>query len=194
MRKVLWCAEELGLDYEHIPAGGSFGLVSTPEFLRLNPNGLVPCLQDGPLVLWESNAIVRYMARQYGGTDFAPADAVHWAVADKWMDWTSLAFAAPFRDLFWNLVRATPETRDHAALQRGQEHCAALMGIADEALRETLWLSGERFGIGDIPLGCIAYAWFNLEIGRPRLSALEGWYDRIAQRPAWRKAVMTGLT
>ncbi|MBF33918.1 MAG: glutathione S-transferase [Hyphomonadaceae bacterium] len=194
VRKVRWCAEELGLQYEHVPAGGDFGLVSTPEFLALNPNGLIPCLQDGSLVLWESNAIVRYLARQYGDDEFAPADAGRWAAADKWMDWASLSFAGPFRDLFWNLVRRTPETRDGAAMQRGQEQCAELMKVADDALARQPWLSGETLGIGDIPLGCIAYAWFNMPIERPAMPALEAWYERLSQRQAYRKAVMTALT
>ena len=194
VRKVLWCAEELGLRYEHIPAGGSFGIVSTAEFQTLNPNGLVPCLQDGALVLWESNAIVRYLARQYGKGSFAPADARIWAAADKWMDWASLSFAVPFRDLFWNVVRCTPETRDETAMLRGQEQCASLMAVADTALAERPWLSGQHLGIGDIPLGCIAYAWFNMPIERPGLPALEAWYDRLSHRAAYRKGVMTALT
>ena len=194
VRKVLWCAQELGLEYEHIPAGGTFGVVATPEFRALNPNGLVPCLQDGSLVLWESNAIVRYLARQYGGHEFAPPDARQWATADKWMDWASLSFARPFRDLYWNLVRNTPKTRDDTAMKRGGERCAVLMKIANEALLEMRWFSGENFGVGDIPLGCIAYAWFNLPIERPSLPSLEAWYDQLSQRPAYQNTVMTGIT
>lgn len=194
VRKVLWCAEELGLEYEHIPAGGAFGVVSSPAFRALNPNGLVPCLQDGELVLWESNAIVRYLARQYGRAPFASEDPRLWAAADKWMDWTSLSFAGAFRDLFWNLVRCTPEQRDNAALERGKEQCAAFMALADDALRKSPWLSGDAFGFGDIPLGCVAYAWFSLAIDRPNLPSLENWYDRLSHRPAYRKAVMTALT
>ena len=194
VRKVLWCAEELGLTYEHIPAGGAFGLVASPAYKALNPNGLVPCLEDGDLVLWESNAIVRYLARRYGAEPFAPSDPGLWAMGDKWMDWASLSFAAPFRDVFWNLVRAAPEARDTAAIARGAEDCARLMTMADAALAETPWLSGAAFGIGDIPLGCIAYAWVSLPIERPSLPHLEAWYARLTERPAYRKAVMTPLT
>lgn len=194
VRKVLWCAEELGLTYEHIPAGGAFGLVASPAYKALNPNGLVPCLEDGDLVLWESNAIVRYLARRYGAEPFAPSDPGLWAMGDKWMDWASLSFAAPFRDVFWNLVRAAPEARDTAAIARGAEDCARLMTMADAALAERPWLSGAAFGIGDIPLGCIAYAWVSLPIERPSLPHLESWYTRLTDRPAYRKAVMTPLT
>lgn len=194
VRKVLWCAEELGLQYEHIPAGGSFGVVASQEYQALNPNGLVPCLQDGSLTLWESNAIVRYLARQYGTGGFSVADERLWAAADKWMDWASLSFAAPFRDLFWNLLRCTPETRDQAAMLRGQEQCARLMAIADRALAGSPFLSGDSLGIGDIPLGSVAYAWFNMPIERPDLPSLEAWYGRLSERPAYRKGVMTALT
>ena len=194
VRKVLWCAEELQLRYEHLPAGGAFGVVGSEAYRALNPNGLVPCLEDEALVLWESNAIVRYLARQYGAAPFAPADAQLWAAADKWMDWASFAVAGPFRDLFWNVVRLTPETRDAAAMEAGRLRCAELLSIADAALSKSPWLSGEAFGFGDIPLGCIAYAWFTMPIERPDLPALADWYDRLSQRPAYRKAVMTALT
>jgi glutathione S-transferase len=194
VRKVRWCAEELGLEYELIPAGGAFGVVGTPEYLAKNPNGLVPCLEDDGLVLWESNAIVRYLARRYGAEPFAPADPRLWAVGDKWMDWASMSFAGPFRDLFWNLVRCAPDRRDMAAVDAGAAGCARLMAMADQALREAPWLSGAEFGIGDIPLGPIAYGWFSLPIDRPELPALEDWYARLQARPAFRKAVMTPLT
>lgn len=195
VRKVLWCAEELGLDYERIDAGGAFGVVTGPEYLAMNPNGLVPCLKDGDLVLWESNAIVRYLARQYGeGHPFAPSNAVEWAGADKWMDWTSLSFAVPYRNVFWNLVRIPADKRNETEIQSGAEQCAELMKMADEALSQSPYLSGETAGIADIPLGCIAYGWFSLPIERPKLPDLENWYRRLCERPAYQKAVMTPLT
>jgi len=194
VRKVLWCAEEIGLSYEHINAGGAFGLVSDADYLAMNPNGLIPCLKDSDLVLWESNAIVRYLARQYGQQFFAADDVAAWAHADKWMDWASLSFANPFRDLFWNLVRCPPEQRSEREMRRGEEQCASLMAIADNALAISPYLSGENIGIGDLPLGCIAYAWFSLPIERPALANLNDWYARLRERPAYRKAVMTPLT
>lgn len=195
VRKVLWCAEELGISYEHINAGGVFGVVNDSEYLAMNPNGLVPCLQDGDLVLWESNAIVRYLARQYGGSPFAPVnDAQAWASADKWMDWASQSFAGPFRDVFWNLVRCTAEQRNEDEIKRGVEQGARLLKIVDAALAHKPFLSGAQVGIGDIPLGCMAYAWFSLPIERPNLPNLSQWYERLCQRPAYQKAVMTPLT
>ena len=194
VRKVLWCAEELGLTYERLDAGGAFGIVDTPDYQALNPNGRVPTLQDGELTLWESNAIVRYLARKYGEEPFAPMDPATWASADKWMDWSSTTLGGPFRDLFWNLVRMTPETRDEAAMNRGMAECKRLLAIPEAALGKTDYLSGEAFGFGDIPLGSIAYGWFEMPITRPDLPNLAAWYERLKLRPAYRKAVMTPLT
>lgn len=189
VRKVLWCAEELGLDYTSIPAGGAFGAMDK----ALNPNGLVPCIRDGDFVLWESNAIVRYLVSRYGRAPFLRDDVQRWASAERWMDWTSIGFSGPYRDLYWNLVRRGPEERDVAAMERGRAECARLLAIADAALAEAPYLSGDEIGIGDIPLGPIAYAWFSLPIARPDLPHLAAWYERLTERPAFRKGVMTTL-
>ncbi|NDW05631.1 glutathione S-transferase family protein [Jiella pacifica] len=194
VRKALWCAEELGLSYERMDAGGSFGVVDTAEYRSLNPNGRVPTLQDGDLTLWESNAIVRYLAMAYGAAPFAPTDPVAWASADKWMDWTSTTLGGPFRDVFWNTLRMTPETRDEVALASGLEACGKLLAIPEAELGKTPFLSGDDFGFGDIPLGCVAYGWFEMPITRPEFPNLSAWYERLKQRPAYRKGVMTPLT
>ncbi|MCM5704510.1 glutathione S-transferase family protein [Larsenimonas salina] len=194
VRKALWCAFELELTPEHIEVGGAFGGVDTPEYRAMNPNGLVPCLEDGALVLWESNTIVRYLARQYGAAPFTPDSAAAWAEAEKWMDWVSLAFAEPFKQLFWNQVRQTPETRDSEAMERGRLECARLMGIADDALATRAFLAGDTLTVADIPLGCLAYAWFSMPIERPELSHLAAWYARLSARPAFQRGVMTPLT
>jgi glutathione S-transferase len=195
VRKVLWCAEEIGLSYERVDAGGQFGVVDQPDYRAKNPNGLVPCLVDGDFVLWESNVIVRYLARQYGAAAFpAVADAREWAEAEKWMDWTSLSITGPFRDVFWNLVRRSPEQRNEDEVARGIMECGRLLAVADAALGRQPYLSGEAFGIGDIPLGCIAYAWFSMPIERPDLPNLARWYESLRARPAYQKGVMTPLT
>jgi glutathione S-transferase len=194
VRKVLWCAEELSLSYESIPAGGAFGIVNEPEYLVKNPNGRIPCLEDGGLILWESNVIVRYLAQKYGQAPFAPKDLQLWYAAEKWMDWTSLSFGMPFRNLFWNLVRYTPEQRNEDEIAFGIEHCTGLMEMANTALSKAPYLSGDNLGIGDIPLGSIAYSWFSFPIERPSMPALEDWYERLKARPAYQKGVMTPLT
>lgn len=194
VKKVLWCAEELGLPYEHVNAGGAFGVVNDPAYRAMNPNGLVPCMEDGDFVLWESNAIVRYLAAKHGEGTLASSVLAERASADRWMDWATSSLAAPFRDVFWNLVRLSPGQRNEAAVAAGLETCTQLFAIADAALGKEPFLSGQRFGIGDIPLGCFAYAWFEMPVERPALPHLSAWYERLAARPAYRKAVMIPLT
>lgn len=194
VKKVLWCAEEIGLAYESIPAGGGFGVTNDPAYRAMNPNGLVPTIRDGDFVLWESNAIVRYLAARHAEGSLWPRDVEARAGADRWMDWTTSSFAAPFREVFWGMVRTPPEERDMAAIEAGRSKCAALLQTADRALAERPYLTGDAFGMGDIPLGCFAYAWFAMAIERPDLPHLAAWYDRLLARPAYAKVVATPLT
>ncbi len=195
VRKVLWCAEELGLDFESIDAGGAFGLVNEPQYRERNPNGLVPTLEDGELTLWESNAIVRYLCAQYGRDQGWYLDQPRQrAEADKWMDWTTSSLATPFRPLFWGILRTAPEQQDWVAINAAHKACAHLLSIADQALTHQPYLSGQTIGMGDIPLGCFVYAWFEMPIERPDMHHLRAWYERLKARPAYQSAVMTALT
>ncbi|MEP9373279.1 glutathione S-transferase [Mesorhizobium sp. KR1-2] len=194
VKKVLWCAEELGLPFEHTMAGGTFGVVNDAAYRAMNPNGLVPCIQDGDFVLWESNAIVRYLSAKYGEGTLSPSDLQQRAGADKWMDWTTSSLAGPFRDVFWNMVRLPAAERNNAEVERGLAACSRLLAIADGALSGQPFLSGQQFGMGDIPLGSFAYGWFEMPIERPALPYLKAWYERLAARPAYQKAVMIPLT
>lgn len=193
VRKVLWCAEEAGVAYASIEVGGAFGGTTTPEYRALNPNGLVPTLQDGALVLWESNAIVRYLAAQYAPALYPHAPAER-ALGDRWMDWTTSTFAGVFRDLFWGVLRTPEAERDHARIAAALTHSGELLARADAALAQQPYLSGEQFAMGDIPLGSFIYAWFEMPIERPELPHLQAWYARLRARPAYRRAVMTALT
>lgn len=193
VKKVLWCAAELALPYHHILAGGQFGRNRDSDYLAMNPNGLIPCLQDGDLVLWESNTIVRYLAAQYGQNSLYIADAGARASAEKWMDWAT-TLAISFGAVFINLVRTAPENRDNALVEKSHAECERLLAVADTALATQPWLSGDKFGIGDIPLGCIAYGWFNIDITRQPHPNLERWYQALTSRPAYQQTVMIPLT
>jgi glutathione S-transferase len=195
VRKALWIAEEVGVPYETIDAGGAFGLVDEAEYRAMNPNGRIPMIEDGDFVLWESNAIVRYLAAQYGtDSGLYLADPKARAQADKWMDWTTSTIAAPFIPVFWGVLRTPADKQDWDAINQGVKTLHGLLAVADDALSRQPWLSGEVFGMGDIPLGSFAYAWFEMPIERPPLPHLQAWYERLKTRPAYRKAVMTALT
>ena len=193
VRKVVLCAQWLGLDLPRTDAGMAFGVVDSPAFRAMNPNGLVPVLADGDFVLWESNTIVRYLCAKHASA-FYPSDLQVRASAEKWMDWTTSTLAEPFKAVFWGVVRTPAEKQNWDSINAGRQACIAALSTVDNALAEQPYLSGETFGMGDIPLGCFIYAWFEMPIERPSMPHLEAWYQRLQQRPAYRKAVMTALT
>lgn len=194
VKKVLWCADELGLAYERRDAGMQFGVVNEPWYRKLNPNGLVPTLEDDGLVLWESNAIVRYLAAKHATGTLSPADPGERAASDKWMDWTLSSLIGPYRDLFWGMVRTEPVKRDMGRIEASRARCVELFSMVDAALEGRRYLAGERLTIGDIPLGCFAYAWYAMPIERPAMPRLDAWYARLCERPAYRKNVLIPLT
>lgn len=191
VKKVAWLADEIGLPYERRDIGGAFGF--TDDYLAMNPNRLIPTIEDDGLVLWESNAILRYLAARYGGPAFWPAEAAARAVGDKWMDWV-FSYADAQRDAFINLVRRPPAERDLAAMDRSARASGKMMQRVEAALGESEWLSGARFGLGDIPMGVYAHTYFTLDIERQRLPRVEGWYQRLITRPGYAANVMIPLT
>jgi len=188
VKKVLWCAEELGLAYERVDAGLQFGVVDTPEYRRLNPNGLIPTIEDDGFVLWESHAIVRYLAARHGEGALWPSAARARADADRWMDW-AFTFQAALRPVFWGLIRTPPEQRDPAAIDDGRRKAAALLGVLDAALSDRAYVGGERLTMGDIPIGCHVQLWMRLPIERPAHPHLASWFARLGERPAYRRIV-----
>lgn len=194
VKKVLWCAAEAGIAYERIDVGGAYGGLDRPEFAALNPNQQIPVVEDGDLVLWESNAIVRYIAARYAPGMLYADDPARRALADRWMDWTSLAFLPPFTTLFQGLVRTPPAQRDMEAIHKAITRAARLLMIADDQLARQPWLSGGIMGMGDIPLGTLIHAWFTLPIDRPHLPNLARWYDTLLTRPAYERTVAQPLS
>ncbi len=194
VKKVLWCADELGVKYERQDAGLQFGVVNEPWYRKMNPNGLVPTIEDNGLVLWESNTIVRYLAATHGAGTLWPADPGGRAASEKWMDWTLSTLHGPYRDVFWGLVRTPPEKRDMDQIEAARQKCSVLFGIVDAALEGKRFLNGEQLTIGDIPLGCFAYGWYVMPVERPAMKNLDAWYRRLGERPAYRRHVMLPLS
>ena len=193
VQKVLWCCEELGVDYERIDAGGAHGIVNTPEYRQLNPNGLVPTIDDDGFILWESHAIVRYLAAGYG-TDLWPEDRRIRALADQWMDWAHTTYFPAIRALFLGLVRSAPELRDARAIEESRTKTAEALAIVDAHLRSHRFLAGSDFSAGDIPLGCGVWRWMALPIERPALPNVQRWFEALRARPAYSKTVMLPLS
>ena len=188
VKKALWVMEELGLKYERIDAGMEHGVVKTPQYMKMNPNSLVPTIDDDGFVLWESHAIVRYLAAKHGAGTLWPADLRQRADSDRWMDW-AYTFQAQFRTVFWGLVRTPPEKRDLKAIEEARKKCGELLAIPDQALSHKPYFAGNSLTIGDIPLGCHVHLWMRLPIERPAHSSLQRWFDRLCARPAFKKVV-----
>jgi glutathione S-transferase len=194
VQKVLWCVEELGVAFERVDAGMSFGVVNEPGYRAMNPNGRVPTIDDAGFVLWESNAIVRYLAAKHGAGTMWPESLQQRADSDRWMDWCTSTLATPMTALFWQLVRTPAEKRDAKAVEDTRTQCAALFGIIDERLADRPFIAGHHLTMGDIPLGCFVSRWQALPVEHPRLERLEGYLARLAERPAFAKHVMLPLS
>jgi glutathione S-transferase len=194
VQKVLWCCEELDVPYQRVDLGGPFGGNKEPEYLRLNPNGLVPTISDGGFVLWESNAIVRYLAAKYGLGTLCPEDLAERADADRWMDWQMGTLWTNFRPAFIGLVRTPPEKRNRAYIAKAIRKTAETLAVLDAHLVGRDYVTGLSFTMADIPLGATAYRWFSLDIERPPMPNLEAWYERLCARAPYRANVMLPLS
>lgn len=184
VQKAVWGLEELGLPYERIEAGGAFGRVRDPDYVALNPNSLVPVMEEDGFVLWESNAILRYLARGHDLGGLWPEHPRAAALVDQWLDWQATRFTPATRDAFWQTVRTPPENRDQAVIDRSvaaSEDCAAIL---DAHLMGRPFLVGDRFTAADIAVGAAAHRWLHLDVPRTERPALRAWYERLRARPA----------
>jgi glutathione S-transferase len=194
VQKVLWCCAELDIAFERIDAGGKFGVSKTDAYRALNPNGLVPTIEDDGFVLWESNVIVRYLAARDGAGRLYPDDLRVRFNAERWMDWQATTLWPALRPVFIGLVRTPVAERDLSDIASSLEAATRALMIVDRHLADRPFVAGDAFTIGDIPLGIAAYRWFSLPIDRPALPDLVRWYDRLRERPGYRLHVMQPLS
>ncbi len=185
--KVIWLLEELGLPYERIDAGLHFGRTATPEYRAMNPLGVVPSLEDGDLALFESNAILRYLATAYGRNNpMFPEDAKARAKIDAWMDFQQTALNRAQSIVFQGLVRTPEEKRDwtaiHAAIAEGNK----VWGIMDARLATQKNVATDSFSLADIAFGVHVHRWLNLDIpGKLPTPHLLAWYETLLARPVY---------
>ena len=194
VQKVLWVCDELHLPYEREDIGGAFGHNLSGEYLAMNPNGTIPTLIDNGRTLWESNAIVRYLCESREPHGLLPEDAWSIALAQQWMDWQQTVLAPAIRPLFWNLIRTSPKNQDLEAISAARNKTEAALRILDDHLSRHKYVTGNCFSFGDIPVGVMAYRWFNLDIQRAALPSLEHWYRRLTARQAYQDNVMMTIT
>ena len=184
VKKVVWTAQELGLDFQRTEAGGLFGVVTTPEYMQMNPNSLVPVIEDDGYVLWESNVIVRYLAAKYASGQMYPTDLRERFDAERWMDWQQTTLNPVSRPGFWQLIRTPPEQRNAALMAESNAAVEALMCTLDMHLAHRKFMVGERFTVADIPLACEVHRWFGLPQPRQSRPHIERWYASLRTRQA----------
>jgi glutathione S-transferase len=190
VQKVMWAVEEIGLPHERIDIGGPFGQNREPAYLAKNPNGLVPTLEeDDGFVLWESNAIVRYLAAKHRAQTLEPADPHARARANGWMDWQLSVFGPAITPCFLGMVRTAPEKRDHAAIDESKKKSTEAVAILDGELAKRAFAAGDAFSYGDIPSAVMANRYRKLVPERPAFRNFERWFAAIAARPAFKNQV-----
>ncbi|TAH11646.1 MAG: glutathione S-transferase family protein [Curvibacter sp.] len=186
VRKVVWAAQETGIAFTRSDAGMAFGVVKTPEYLAMNPNALVPTLQDGDFTLWESNAIVRYLCAKYGNEQLYPQDLAARFDAERWMDWQQTTLNRESGGAFLQWVRTPADKRDPAVISRSTASTEPALAQLNTHLADRAWMCGEHFSMADIPVACDVHRWFALPQPRPAWPHLERWFAAILERPATR--------
>lgn len=191
VQKVMWLIAEIGISYEHIPAGGSFSVLDTPEFLTMNPHGRIPVILDDKTIVWESHAILRYLAASYGYPQFWSDNAGVRSKADEWMDWSQTTLQPDFLSgVFWGFYRTPEAQRDWLSIQASIDRCTKHFQLLNTILKNKLFLCGETITLADITAGTTLYRYFELEIERPNIPNVEAWYKRLQERPSYREHVM----
>jgi glutathione S-transferase len=186
VRKVVWAAQETSVAFTRSDAGMAFGVVKTPEYLAMNPNALVPTLQDGDFVLWESNAIVRYLCAKYGNDQLYPQDLAQRFDAERWMDWQQTTLNRESGGAFLQWFRTPADKRDPAVIARSTAATEPAMAQLNDHLATRTWMCGEHFSMADIPVACDVHRWFALPQPRPDWPHLERWFATVQARPATR--------
>lgn len=192
VQALMWCIGELGLEYERHDVGHRYGGNDTPEFLAMNPNGTVPVLRDGiGAPIWETGAILRYLAARYGAPEFWPDDPARRAPIDQWAEWAkinvTLSFTGP---VFWRVVRTAPSNRDPVAIESALVKLNGVLAIAEAQLGRHAFLAGPGFTPADIQFGHVLYRYFDIDIARPTWPNIERYYQGLTLRAAFREHVV----
>jgi glutathione S-transferase len=199
VQKLLWFCGEVGIPYERIDAGLAFGVTKTPEYLAMNPNGLVPTIGDDGLILWESNTILRYLASKHQVFTWYSQDLRQRAHIEKWMDWSNSSLTTAITPIMWQLFRTPIAQRDQGLLLSSAEKSTQMISILEAHFATHRFAIGEAPTLADIPMAIQAYRWSimpweQLSYQAPAMPNVGAWLDRLAERPVFRDTVMIGLS
>lgn len=187
VQKVLLALEECGQPFERHAVGGQFGGTDDKAFQKMNPNALVPVMKDGTITLFESNAIMRYLARKYGKDTIRPRGQKAWALADQWTDWTATTLTPQMFTVLVKQVRCAPEDADPAAVKMAAKNLEGLFKIANRAIGRKPWMTGRHFNYADIAMGAFYWRYKKFDIKHAKTPNLDRWMDQLIERPAFQK-------
>jgi len=191
LQKVMWLVDELGVRHEHVQLGGSFGGLDQPAFLAMNPHGRVPVIDDDGVIVWESHAILRYLAAKHGGLGWWDPDPATRAHVDQWLDWSQCSLQPDLlMGVFWGFYRTPEAQRDMRSVNAAVARTAADMIHVERLLDGRRNFLGDTLTLADIAIGTHLFRYFNLEISRPSLPNVQRWYASLQERPAYREHVM----
>lgn len=193
VQKVLWMLGETGQSFEHVQLGGAFGGLEDRDYRALNPHGRIPTIDDNGVVVWESNAIIRYLAAVYCRGTLWSEDPVERAGADQWMSWAQTTLYGHFNRLFWLTVRTPEQDQNPDKVRSTLSRLVDCYRLLDDQLAKHAYVAGDHLTMADIPTGSTLYRYFQMPIERPELSNLQRWYRRLAERDAYRKWVMVSF-
>jgi glutathione S-transferase len=191
VQKLLWGCAEMSIPFKRPDMAGKFGF--TDDYLAMNPNRVVPTIDDDGFILWESNACLRYLAEKHGRGTLWPEAPLVRADADRWMDWATTTFWNALRPVFHQLIRTAPENRNIEMVTQGVEGAAAASVILERYLEGRDFVAGNEFTMGDIPIGQAVYRWYAMDIERPDRPNIRAWYERLGERPGYAEYVMIPL-
>jgi glutathione S-transferase len=194
VQKVLWALDELKVPFERVDAGMAFGVVNDAFYKKMNPNSRVPTIEDDGLILWESNAIVRYLAAKHGVGSLWPNELKQRADSDRWMDWASNHVSPALTPVFWGLIRTPAEKRNMEQIAAAAEATGQQFQVLEQGLEGRDFVAGKTFTMGDIVVGANLYRWCALDIKRPSLPRVEAYFSRLKERAPFKKNIMLPLT
>ncbi|MCW5771799.1 MAG: glutathione S-transferase family protein [Rhodospirillaceae bacterium] len=194
VQKVMWAVAELNLPHERIDAGGPFGGLDQPGYKALNPNSRVPTIDDNGVIVWESNAVVRYLAARYGAGKLWPIDPAQRSEADRWMDWQQTTIGPDMFPVFWGLIRTPPEKRDLGTIKAAADRLGNSWTMLDRLLADRPFVAGKELTMGDIPVGCAYWRYTKLDVAKPDLSHCDAWHRRLLERDGFRQHVAQPLS
>jgi glutathione S-transferase len=189
-QKVLWFLGELGLEYEFVATGGEAGGLDSPAYFAINPNGRVPTLVDGDLAVWESHAILRYLAAAHAPARYWPEDPAERSRIDRWMDWSQAQFDPAFMALFWGYWRTPEADRDEGRNRAQIARCRRYLAILDHVLSNHAYVVGDRLSLADVPIGALTYRYANLGVTGEMPANVARWYAALTEREAFQTHVM----